>query len=207
MEGYFFDTLGEWPKLFSYCNHGKFIEALNIYHWWNFRSEIGNSRPLIQFKSFEDSSIDESHVLDQLKLSFKPSTTPYWYCVPHDCVELNSIVMGTLVSLYTQKEVFCLCVTPIGVHDIHVVVCNKRLSSGDEIHLVRNEKGLVTACHKDVVQDSKIIIYDLIYPLTSFWGNSWINREKKLKKLTVLDSSTLKENWKDMNYVSYYHSH
>lgn len=205
MEGYFFDILGEWAKFVPYLNAERFIESLNIYHWWNFRGKEGNTLPLI--KTSDDMSEDESYVVDQLSSSNVES--PYWYCVPHECVELNSLVMGTLASLYTKREMnelYSLAINPENLCAYHVVISNKILSAGDMIHLARNKNNLITASHEDVVDNDKLILFDLIYPMMPFFGKSWVYRYKNLRNLTVLGCDTLEKNWDDMGYTGYYKS-
>lgn len=193
MEAYFLDILAEWPKLAPFLSHPKFIQALNIYHWWNSEPEIGNDQPLLKRLL----SSDELYVAQKLKECDQNS--PYWYCVPHECVELNIIVMGTLISLYTRQELFYLRVDPLPCDptNYHIIVCNKPLKSGDIIEL----GGMSTQ------QDDRLMLYDFIYPLMPFFGNSWANRNEKLEKLVVTNCTPLSQHWKEMNYVSYYQYH
>ncbi len=207
MDGYIFDILNEWPRFLPYLETSSFIEALNIHHWWNFKEQNGSILPLMQ--KHDNMSTDEIYVIDKLKSL--NSKSPYWYCCPHDCVELNPIIMGTLISLYTnksKKELFYLSIVPnhTNSYDQHIVVCNKQLFRDDIIHLFRNKNTLSTACHNDVMINDKLILFDLIYPLMPFFGNSWEIRNEKLEILKVKYCDTLENYWKSMNYVSYYNS-
>lgn len=85
-------------------------------------------------------SDDEKYIMN--KIPFCNNQDIYWYCVPHDCVELNSIVTGTLISLYLNKsmnEIYCISVSPENTYDRHIVICNKSLLSGDILILARND--------------------------------------------------------------------
>lgn len=200
MKGYFFDIRGEWENMIPLLNNHHFIKSLNIYNWWNFIIQNNNTSPLIRINK-DDISEDELYVIG--KLFDADNQNPYWYCVPHECVNLNPLITGTLASLYTQQPVFYLSLMPQGTHDVHVVVCNKQLSRGDIINLTRKDGLLINASHQDAINNDVLIIYDIIYPLMSFFGYSWFDRTMKLDTLVVCQCTTLEDEWKSMGYMSY----
>lgn len=217
MQCYFFNILEEWHKFMPYLYSNEFIESLNIYHWWNFQEENGNIEPLI--RSNNKLSNDEKYIIDKLKNC--NNNDIYYYCVPHDCIELNNIVMGTLLSLYINKDktkIYHLSIAPEDyIYDKHIVICNKYLSTGDKITLVHNNDKLSLISY-DNVDNSNIILFDLIYPLMPYFGkrssasptgifdfgNSWSDNTQKLENLIVLDCTTLQQQWDDMGYINYY---
>lgn len=199
-DGYFFDILGQWKDLVPYLKHPKFTEALNLYHWWKSDSEDGNEHPLI--RGDDNLDLEEAYVYDRLDQP-KDYTNIYWYVVPHDCVELNSIVLGTLMSLYFDKPIYSLIVEPPSDPSPHVILSNKQLQAGDVIYLPRGSNDRLKQ-PGDENQD--LILYDLIYPTAPFFGDSWVEnkRDQPIDSLVVTSSCPLEEMWSEMNYTLYY---
>lgn len=213
MFGYFYDILGEWQDLVSYIDNPKFIEALNIHHWWNFKEETGNKYPMIMTSNIKDITddntphdyiLDSEYIKNKVKICDKYS--PYWYCVPGDCVELNSIVMGTLISLYLNKskeELYYVSLyPPHSPIDYHIVIINKYVNIGDKILFDKDNMKV----GKESLSSDKLIIYDFIYPLMTFFGKTWVSNERQnhLDLLEVSSCTTLEQNFISMNFNLYY---
>lgn len=127
----------------------------------------------------------------------------YWYSTPHECVDFNQIVMPTICKeIYLNNDFYIVTLTPVNSHDHHVVVCNKKLERGSVYNLDIN----TSIVYEDVIDDNKVIFFDLIYPLTYFYGNSWANKSKKLTNVRIVDVYDIDEIWseKAMNYIQYY---
>jgi hypothetical protein len=126
-------------------------------------------------------------------------TNPYYYCVPHDCVELNPLIMGTLVSLVHGLDLDSICVleiVPLDSFDKHVVISCKQLEPGDY------------SISHEMTEETDILLYDLIYPLMSFVGYAWDAREKKLDRVTVYSCMPLSQWNIDMGYFrNYFRDH
>ena len=76
MNCYFFDIKKEWEKILPIIKSDKVIEVINIFRWWHYTSEIGNTRPLIEIKPFQDditrpkNSSDKKYVMDKLNENY-----------------------------------------------------------------------------------------------------------------------------------------
>lgn len=181
MDASFFDLTNNWNKIKINTQNPKFREALNIYHWWTGR-EGKDLLPLCK----EALSPDQKFIVQQNK-------EPYIYCDPHECIDLNPIVMGTLLSIIKDidfSKLYVLSILPNGNSwDHHIIITDTNVKEGTTLYL------------KD---EGNIILYDLIYPLMSWKGKSWNNRNEDLTILGVTSSITLKDYWIQMNYISYY---
>jgi len=227
----FFDVISNWEKLEKYTKHPRFLEALCIYRWWNFipcNSPLPlyteNARRTEEMKLIIESSEDIDFLKEMLN---KEKKGPYLYCVPHDCIELNSIVMGTLLSLMTGKALKDLYVLSIVPNDNswnrHIVVSESEVEEGETFEYIHGGEGekreiegeieIVGIEGKEIEEGGtkeggkdmkRIIVYDFIYPLLPLRGNSWHKREEKLMTLTISNCQNMDDIWTSMGYINYY---
>jgi hypothetical protein len=181
-----------WNEFIPFFENKEFIRAINLYHSWENKEEIGLSKPLIftnRSTSFVDefSSQDSINVIESLKID-SSINNPAYLCVPGDCIELNNIVLGSLMRLLFKEEIYSLVIT-LNDEDLfrHIVLSTKYIEPG----VIKYD------------EDSDIVLYDLIYPLMK-WSGSTFEKREKLKEIKIHDIRTLDKTWKDYNYISYY---
>ena len=190
----FFDIKTNWSSLKCYLQDPKFIEAVNIYHWWASNPEIGIDKSFIETKRFDFYGVndkDVKYVENELIQNYSTSN-PYWFCQPCDCVELNSIVTFSLFKLaYPEKEWY---------------VANINLNSEQESHMVITDKFIPddTLLNYDSGNNpDNIVLYDLIYPLLPWYGKIFSDRSD-LTTIRIRYVTKIEDFWKGMNYIGYF---
>jgi hypothetical protein len=208
--GRFFDVLNSWHQLLPYISHPETQRALEIYHWRRYQSNVDNSMALVSFVDDARTSPDVAYVKETIQQliddGIDPKLTPYWYCMPHECLDLNSLIMGTLASLSLGKEVYILVVVPFGVtvleqrRSLHIVVSDRKCNRDDTIEI----RSADTNADADANAGTDIVIYDLIYPLMEFYPNSWDARDgPPLDKLRVVSCISMSGSNIQMGYINY----
>lgn len=176
----FFDS---WHRLEPYLDDPAVTRARRIFQWWRGRDEDG---PLIE----NGVSDDEKWVVS--KLASGPPM--YKLCVPHECVDLNPILLPPLltVSKVDESQLYVVGIAPVGSVDGHVVLTNQHLESSAVLRLSIDES-----------DDADVIFYDLIYPLMPFFGKSWEDRSQDLADVKVNWCDKVEFNNESMGYTKY----
>jgi hypothetical protein len=185
--------------------HEEFVQAVNIFHWWGSKPEIG----IDQLLSYSDRRVEDDfrgpyeddedikYVHQKLKENFSPSN-PYWLSYPGECVELNNIVTFTLLKLlFPEKEFFSTCINLNGENADHNVITSKKLNNGEKFKF---DTSLVD-------EDEGLILYDLIYPFCFWYGKTFETRENVEFIISGDISRPLPEGWQESNYTAYYAEH
>lgn len=199
------DFFSNWETLGHIFENPKFIWALNLRRWWSKNPEIGNNEPILYMDCHNNPNALNIIQPDELKYITKKLNkcnmySPYWYCYPTDCVDLNSIVTGTLVSLtlnLPMKELYCISIIPNDTYDPHVVITPNKCLVGDVLHFPKFGSNITHT------EKNNVILFDLIYPLSPFYGKSWADRNINLITANVVRSSDLESYWADMGYIQY----
>lgn len=193
----FFDIKTNWNKFIPYLTSKFFIQHMKIYKYWHFNLHYDG--PLIDIDlAMLDTKIPDTEdvIFVKNKLNENPTiTNPYYFCVPHDCIELNPLIMGALISLFyniNYDNIYVITITPIDSYDRHIVISTQKLSIG------------IMNIVKDNIENS-IILYDLIYPLCEFFGNSWVDRSIKLEMVNIQSCSSLTSYIESMAYYFNYY--
>lgn len=181
----FFD---DWARLESHLDNPMVLRAKRIFQWWRL---CDGDAPLIAYGS----SDDEQWVLAKLATVERPSM--YEICVPHECVDLNPIILPPLlqVSDVDNDKLFVVTITPIGSLDGHVVLANQYIEPGTMLKLLISIE--------DTRSEPDIVLYDLIYPLMPFYGRSWERREESLLDVVVKWCESVEDNNSAMGYSKY----
>lgn len=168
-----YDLLRNWHLLVPYLNHPQFLEALAIYKWWS-KIDDGEDKPLAYWNTLIPECRDEDTMEILNKVGNKHDI--YWYCAPHQCVELNGIVLITLLELAFKQ--------PFYVVDLpgHVLVSN-----------FNNKATTIIAEGMSSDIEGKLI-FDLYHQCMS-WFNSTIT-----KQYYGITFYTREDYWKTMNY-------
>jgi hypothetical protein len=209
---YFFDILEEWDKINHLILNESFIHHVNIYKWWNNNAEDGLDT--IVCKN-QHNTEDEKYIIEKANEFGRDS--PYWLCSPHQCVDINVLVMGSLASLILKSidlniPLYYLKISPFSIvdnnphiqqlydYDYHVVVSNKYIEPNTVFDFKYNH--ILAMSLKDVKENKEIILFDIIYPLMSFFGNQWsLNRRHlPLEKVKVTHCELLNTNMTSMKY-------
>lgn len=202
MKANFFDIKANWNLLESNFKNEEFIKAINMYHWWGFKEEIGTDLPLIETERFsrenysEESYKDVIYVQNRLAENYHISN-PYWFCYPGDCVELNSIIMYQLLKLtYPNKKWYVAEIHLNNEHNFHLVIIDKPI----------NESIFVDFDIYAEESEDTIMIYDLIYFLMPWYGKTFETRES-VNSIRIDQTIEGSDYWKSMNYISYFDKH
>ena len=189
----FFDIKHNWDIFIPYLNHESFIRHLNQYKSWNFNKQYTGPLLYMNNYSFNNPTEDVLYVSDKLDENLSINN-PYYFCVPHECVDLNPLVTSSLISSLLKvdlKELYVVNIQPINSYDIHVVISNQKLELREYSMSMELEKNIFS---------EKILLFDLIYPLCNFVGKSWHDKDKDLDKILVTYCETVTDNIDAMGY-------
>lgn len=192
MNARFYDIVGKWKEIFSpLINHYAFLRALRVYRKWNFVDDMDHN-PLIFCNWNKEHPFDHTYMSkDELEILCRVNdgitpTDVWWYVAPHQCIELNGIVMATLCRLAFPDKQFYMTTVVTNNKSYHVVITDKKLTSGDALHLNTGT--------------DEVILYDLYYPCMSYFGFCHNNRSEPLTDFTVLSSHEIAEAWGPTQY-------
>lgn len=188
MAVHFFDTLNKWHELVPFVQHTEFVRAVNQRRWWQIKEQVGTTTPLL-YDILEKEVVSRDRQYVENKLNSCTAQDPWWYCVPHDCVDLNPLVTGRLISLYLNKpldQLYYISLLPNDAPswEYHVVITDTPLTEGKQYNVTPN---------------SGVALYDLIYPLLPYQGDSW-HKQEPLVTATINHCLPLDELFRRMSY-------
>lgn len=180
----FFDTLKNWDQFIPFLNTKETKDAIDMYFWWG-------SKKYVPTKSFLSQRLwffDGRGITDEVKyiLSKNPDSTdnPYWWCVPHDCVELNGILTAVIVKQLLK----------VGLDKIYNVTLKSDKWSP---HVVISSE-YVNSTNVNSGAFKNIVLYDLICPMLPIFD------EYKKLKLECIHCQSVAQNWNEMGYIKYF---
>jgi hypothetical protein len=201
---YYYNIVNNWDNVFKpHLSSNDFIRALKLYISWHLDdiSKIYNNVSkdgLIKIVNKDKLSKDSLEIVDHLI----NEDSIYHYCVPHDCIELNGILMSKLCELVFPSQKFYV----LTLEGRHTVISN---------FIPKDNKLII----KDISNNENgNNIFDLYYPCMSyfpFYKKTYNRynctddnnpRDYPPTDFNVLCIHDINEFWSKsvMNYVSYY---
>lgn len=200
----FYDLKSNWSQFEHLLKNEEFIRAVNIFHWWSSKDEIGIDLPMIDtdirieddMRGPLEEDEDIKFVVEKLSQNYSPNN-PYWFTYPGECVELNNIVTYTLLKLmFPEKKFYSTIIYLNGERDFHNVIASKKIDSQTDFQF---DSSLVD-------ENEGLILYDLIYPLC-FWFGKTFNTRDHVTFIRITPNYLTEEEWKEYNYTSYFEEH
>lgn len=129
----------------------------------------------------QNMTLDEEEIVERQQISNVTPNDVLWYVVPHQCASLNIIVMASLLKLASpDNKIYITRLRNGGPNEYHYVITSVQLESNTILDF------------EDDNNDNEIIIlYDLYYPVMSYFGFHYRDDTKSLTSQSVESSTSV----------------